>query len=123
MTTAYWCVFYAFLLPYIFVVFAKFKAPGMNNEAPREALSKLTGWRQRANWAQQNAFEAFAPFAAAVIIAHLVGAKQNYIDMLSIVFVVCRILHGVFYMLNWPAMRSLVWFVGFFSVIGLFYAI
>eukprot|EP01035_Chromulina_nebulosa_P035064 gene35064-47116_t len=49
---------------------AKFGTGGkdFDNAAPRVMLAKLDGWRQRANWAQLNGFEAFPPFAAAVII-------------------------------------------------------
>ena len=120
MTTAYSCVFVAFLLPYFWIVAAKFKAPGMNNQAPRAALAKLEGWQQRAYWAHQNGFEAFPPFAAAVIIAHQLQMAQNTLDTVAIVFVLCRMLHAMFYIANWSALRSLVWFVGFGCVIGIF---
>lgn len=120
MTIAYSCVFTAFILPYLWIIVAKVKAPGMNNKAPRAALAKLEGWKQRANWAHQNAFEAFAPFAVAVIIAQQLQVEQWTIDKLALIFITCRILHGIFYIANWSTLRSLVWFIGFGCVIALF---
>ena len=78
MTTAYWCVLIAAYLPIAWTGMAKFGAGGkdFDNAAPRAMLAKLDGWRQRANWAQLNGFEAFPPFAAAVIIAHLLAVPQ-----------------------------------------------
>ena len=47
-----------------------------------------------------NAWEAFAPFAAAVLIAHYVDANQTAVDWLAGTFVVARTLHGVFYIVD-----------------------
>lgn len=80
------------------------------------------GWRQRALWAQSNAWEAFAPFAAAVLIAHYLDADKATVDWLAGIFIAARILHGVFYIVNKPTSRSLAWGIGFVAVIGLFAA-
>ncbi|MBR9805429.1 hypothetical protein GYB62_02850 [bacterium] len=123
MTTAYWCVLIAAYLPLVWTGLAKFsggKFGKAENEAPRDYLSTLTGWRQRANWAQMNAFEAFPPFAAAVIIAHLCGAAQQTVDMLAIAFIVFRVLHGVMYLADQGYARSVVWFAAVGCVISLF---
>src|SRR5579872_4339219 len=106
MTIAFWSILVAAILPYIFVSFAKaggmggkVKAGGLkfDNHCPREYCEKLQGWRKRAYWAQLNGFEAFAPFAAAVIIAQQSFVEQSTIDTFAIVFILARILHGVFY--------------------------
>jgi uncharacterized MAPEG superfamily protein len=120
MTYAYWYLFAAFLLPYCFTVIAKINHPQYSNRAPRLFLANLTGWRQRAHWVQLNAFETFAPFASAVIIAHQFQASQPSIDILSLAFIIFRVLYGVFYVLDRPSMRSLAWFGGFCATIGLF---
>jgi len=123
MTTAYWCVFVAALLPYIWTSLAKFaggKFGDAENRAPREYLETLGGWRKRAHWAQLNAFEAFPPFAAAVIIAHLQQVSQLRIDGLALAFVVLRVLHGVFYLADRGYWRSTVWFSAVGCVIALF---
>lgn len=120
MSFAFWCVLLAALLPLVWVGAAKSGAAGYDNDRPRVFLASLTGWPQRAHWAQENALEAFPPFAAAVIIAQLAGGNQATIDTLAGVFIVARILHGVCYIADKGALRSLVWLVGFGCVIALF---
>jgi len=120
MTIAFWCVLIAAIIPYLFTVLAK-SGPGFNNRYPREYLEeKVMGWRKRAYWAQLNGFEAFPPFLAGVVIAEMLHANQTSIDKLAIIFVVARILHGVCYIADKHTLRSLVWFIGFLCVIGLF---
>ena len=122
MTFAYWCVLLTALLPVIWAGAAKTGAEGYDNRQPRVFLAKLTGWQQRANWAQSNALEAFPPFAAGVIIAHLAGASQGVIDTLAGIFLLTRILHGIMYIRDQATMRSLVWTTGFLCMVGLFIA-
>ena len=120
MTFAYWCVALAAFLPLVWVGAAKVGGEGYDNAKPRIFLRNLTGWPQRANWAQTNAYEAFPPFAAAVIIASLAGANQAVVDVLAGLFLIARILHGLLYILDKPTLRSLVWTIGFFTMIAIF---
>lgn len=120
MTFAYWCVLIAIFLPLVWAGVAKAGASGFDNARPRVFLSALHGWRQRANWAQQNAWEALAPFAAGVIIAHSTGVAQQRIDLLAGLFILARVLHGTFYIADRPTLRSLVWVAGFLCVCLLF---
>jgi uncharacterized MAPEG superfamily protein len=120
MTFAYWCVLITILLPLVWAGVSKGGGSGFDNARPRVYLAALQGWRQRANWAQQNAWEALAPFAAAVIIAHNTGLPQSRIDLLAGIFIVARILHGVFYIADQSTLRSLVWVSGFLCVVLLF---
>lgn len=119
MTIAYWCVLAAALIPFFTVAVAKSK-PDFDNAAPRDWLAKQEGFRKRAVWAHQNAFEAFPPFAAAVIIAHLAQASQTWIDRLAMLFIFARIAYSVLYILDKPTPRSIVWALGFACVVGLF---
>jgi uncharacterized MAPEG superfamily protein len=120
MTLAYWVIVFVIFLPLIWVGIAKANAPGYDNSKPRVWLAHLEGAAQRANWAQQNAYEAFPPFAAAVIIAHLNGAPQLTVDIIAGIFLAARIAHGILYILDKSMLRSLVWLVGFGSTIALF---
>jgi uncharacterized MAPEG superfamily protein len=122
MTIAYWCVVFAIFLPLIWVGIAKANGTGYDNSKPREWLARQQGRAQRANWAQQNAYEAFPPFAAGVIIAHLTNTPQNVIDTLAVIFIVARIAHGILYINDKHMLRSLVWLVGFGATIALFLA-
>ncbi len=120
MTIAYWCIVFAIFLPLIWVGIAKANGTGYDNAKPREWLARQQGRAQRANWAQQNAYEAFPPFAAGVIIAHLTNTPQNVIDTLAVIFIVARIAHGILYINDKHMLRSLVWLVGFGATIALF---
>jgi len=126
MTTAYWCVLIAGLLPFIWTSAAKFGEgkfnPQRHNHNPREFLESLNGSAKRAHWAQLNAFEAFPFFAAAVIIAHLNHAPQSRIDLLAIAYIVLRLLHGIFYITDKAALRSAVWFAAVGCAITIFVA-
>ena len=73
MAIAYWCILIAALLPYVWVFIAK-RGPRYDNRDPRGWLAKQDNPRaHRANSAQFNAFEAFAPFAAGVLMAQFAG--------------------------------------------------
>lgn len=119
MTIAYWCVLIAAVLPYAFTVAAKTQS-NFTNRRPRAYLDSLEGWRKRAHWAQLNGFEAFPPFAAAVIIAHQLYASQILINALAAAFIAIRLLYGLCYVFDRPTLRSLFWFAGLLCVAGLF---
>jgi uncharacterized MAPEG superfamily protein len=118
MTFAYWMILAAALLPYVAVAAAK--SAGHDNHAPRVGLAALTGWRQRADWAHRNHFEAFPAFAAAIIVAELTHVAQSRIDVLAGTFVVLRIVYTGFYIADWATLRSVVWALGFIIVLSLF---
>lgn len=118
MTIAYWCVLALVFFPPVLGAMAK--SGGFDNSKPRESLAAATGWRKRADWAQQNALENFAPFAAAVIIGHLAGLAQGTLDQLALAFVALRVLHAVFYIANQATLRSLSYVGGLACIIAIF---
>lgn len=120
MTIAYLCILVAALLPYIWVGIAKFGGSRYDNRDPRGWLAKQDDPRTtRAYNAQLNAFEAFASFAAAVLMAQLAGVDPARINQLAIAFVAFRVLHGLFYIGNKPAFRSLTWLAALLCVVAL----
>jgi len=120
MTTALWCVFIAGLLPYAAALAAKIGAADFDNEHPRAWLARQSGQRARANAAQQNSFEAFGFFAAAVIIAHLARGPQAQVDQLAMVFIAARVAYLIVYLGGWGTIRSLVWGVGIVCTVWIF---
>jgi uncharacterized MAPEG superfamily protein len=121
MTIAYWCVLVVILLPYVwFGFFAGRVGTARDNNQPRAVLASAEGVALRALGAHQNSFEASIGFIAGVIIAHLAHAPQARIDVLALVFVAARILHGVFYLAGLGPLRSLAFGVGMACTIGLF---
>jgi len=120
MTLAYWCVLIAILLPFPWAIVAKSSKRGFDNSKPRSWLGELEGRGARANWAQQNTFEALPGFIGAVIIAHLAGGPQFWINLLAVNFIVLRVIYGYLYISDKPTLRTLVWGVSLLCVIGLF---
>ena len=114
MAMAYWCVLVAAMLPYVWTTVAKASGERYDNRDPRGWLARQTNPRvHRANAAQLNAFEAFAPFAAGVLMAQFAGVPEAHVAGLAVAFVVFRLLHGVVYTLGMKhSLRSLLWFGG-----------
>lgn len=121
ITIAYWCVLAAALLPYLWSYVAKASgSERFDNRDPRGWLARQSVPRvQRANAAQHNSHEAFAPFAAGVILAQLAGVADIRVAMLAIAFVVLRIAYGLLYLADRATLRSLVWVAGFACVLAL----
>lgn len=120
MAIAYVCILIAALLPYLWVSISKASGQRFDNRDPRGWLAKQENPRaHRANSAQLNAFEAFAPFAAGVLMAQFAGVDPRTITALSLVFVAARTVHGFFYLANRALWRSLVWGMGFVCVLTL----
>jgi uncharacterized MAPEG superfamily protein len=126
MTIAYASMLFAVLVPYAWILLAKARvringeARGYNNHAPRAQQDKMDGWRRRAVWAQNNAFEAMPGFLAAMLVAMHAGVAMDKVDMAAEVFVLARLLHGVLYIADKAAARSAVWMVGIGAVVYLF---
>ena len=123
MTIVYWCMLFMGLFPYVAAGIAKKGFEGYDNGMPRHWLAKQTGFRARANAAQANIFESLPFFFAAVIIASLVNAPQDRIDLLAIGFVFARIAYVVCYVADWPTARSIVWLAGIVCVVTIFFQI
>jgi uncharacterized MAPEG superfamily protein len=120
MNFAYGMILVAALLPYVTVAIAKAGGSGYDNADPRVWAARQTGWRARAMAAHQNHFEAFAPFAAAVIVASAGHGSPGAIDALAASFVLVRVGYTAAYLANTPTLRSALWFVGFLCVLALF---
>lgn len=120
MTIAYWCILAAILMPYPLTMVAKSSKRGFDNSKPRAWLGDLEGRGARANWAQMNTFEALPGFVAAVIVAHLAGGPQFWVDLLALNFVAFRIAYGYTYITDKPTLRSIFWFLALGCVVGLF---
>jgi uncharacterized MAPEG superfamily protein len=120
MRTALICVLIAGLLPYFWTAVAKVLGPRYDNRHVREWQAKLTGPALRAHYAHLNAFEAFPFFAAAVLAAIAAHADMQRVAMLSIAFVVSRVVYGLVYLWDVAALRSLVWFAGLGCVVAIF---
>jgi uncharacterized MAPEG superfamily protein len=108
MTIAFWCVLAAAFLPY--VPFGQVK--GLDARNTRAGVRDLTGLAARAHSAHLNAFEAFPPFAAVVIIAHIRLGANGWTNLLALAWLVARAAHMAFYLADRQPPRSAAFFVG-----------
>lgn len=124
MTTPFWCILVAALLPYVWSSAAvKARADqfgAMDNRLPRLQQAKLEGWGARALGAAANGFETFPLFAASVLVAHLCGADASASATWSLVYLAARIAHGLLYVGDIATARSLAFGVGQACCVALF---
>ncbi|MBD2184507.1 MAPEG family protein [Planktothrix sp. FACHB-1355] len=112
----------AFLIyvPFLLVAYARVQLGKEALATPRAIVDKLPPYAQRATWAHQNAFEAFMLFAAAALMAYVTGVNSSVGVGAAIAFLVARLLHSVFYILNIPLARGLMFALGSLCIATLF---
>ena len=124
MTVPFWCLAIVCFLPYVWGFYAvaerQRQLGTIDNKNPRAQQAQLTGRGAWAVGAHKNAFEAIAVFAPAVIVAHLAGADPVWSARWAEIFVVARVLHGIFYVSNLDVLRSLTFGVGIAADVALF---
>ena len=124
MTVALWCILIALLLNPLCALIAKVASGRFglkDNHDPRAFLDTLSGLPRRAHAAQQNGYEAFPAFAAAVLVADIVGnAEQVTQEVLGVMYITSRLLYIICYLADWAALRSLVWFAGLAIIVSFF---
>ncbi len=124
MTTAFWCLFVIVVLPFVLAGVGGYYRIGQfgkaDNNDPRAQAAQLEGAGARAYAAQANAWEALALFTPAVLVSHLAGVPASESAPWAIAFVVARLLHPVFYIMDLAPARSLSFLVGFVCVVALF---
>jgi len=124
MTVALWCILIALVLPPLCALIAKMSSGRFglkDNHDPRAFLDTLSGLPRRAHAAQQNSYEAFPAFAAAVLVADIVGnAEQVTQDVLGVMYITSRLLYIICYLADWAALRSVVWFAGLALIVAFF---
>lgn len=106
-------------LPFLVVGYARVRV-GYDVSAPRAMFDKLPPYGQRATWAHQNSFEAFIVFSAAALMAYVTGVTSQIAIWAAIAFVVARLLYSIFYILNIPLLRSLMFAIASTSSATLF---
>jgi uncharacterized MAPEG superfamily protein len=92
-----------------------------DNANPRDPGFYRPGIAARALGAHLNGIEAFAFFAAAVLLAEFRHAPQHWIDLLAGIFVGIRLLFVLAYLGNWPTTRTLLWNLGFAVNVAIFF--
>ncbi|MEA5605385.1 MAPEG family protein [Nostoc sp. UHCC 0252] len=108
-------------LPFLVVAYARVRIGKEMLATPRAMVDKLPPYAQRATWAHQNTFEAFMIFAAAALMAYVTGVNSFTGQIAAIAFLVARFLYSIFYILNIPPLRSLMFAIGMVGSITLIF--
>ncbi len=119
MPLAYWCILIAALLPIVWISYAKIGSTG-DNHYPREDYEELTPPKRRAYAAHQNAYENFPFFAVAVLVATTMGAPVSTVNVLAVLYILFRIIHGLLYIANKASLRSLAFAAAWLINIAIF---
>jgi len=78
-------------------------------------------WGRRADRAHINAVEAFAPFAALVLVIQLAGKANAATAFWSASFFWLRLAHAVVYLLGIPYLRTVIFTLGWVCEFALFW--
>ena len=100
--------------PFLVVAWGRLQI-GYDQSAPRAMFDKLPAYAQRATWAHQNGFEALTIYGLAALMAYATGVESDWAKIAAIAFIVARLLYSVFYILNIPVGRSLMFAIGSLS--------
>jgi len=73
--------------------------------------------------AHLTAVEAFAPFAALVVVAHLAGWADAMTGFWAMAFFWLRLTHAVVYLFAIPFVRKLLFTLGFACIVGIFWQV
>lgn len=98
-------------VPFLVVAYGRVQV-GYDVAAPRALFDQLPAYAQRATWAHQNSFESFMVFAAAALMAYVTEVDTVWAGKAAIAYVVARLFYSIFYILNIPILRSLMFGIG-----------
>ncbi len=116
MTIAIWCILIAQILPYVAFGFVK----GIDPDQPRFQVGQLVGQSVRAYGAHLNGLETFPWFAAAVIVAHMVGGPSRIVDILAVLYILVRVGHLAAYLAGRQPLRTAAFTVAQLIALAIF---
>ena len=90
----------------------------------RNATShEVPAWGKRANRVHLNAVEAFAPFAALVLVVQASSQNNATTALACAVFFWMRLAHAVVYLLGLPYIRTVIYTIAWIAEVVLFWQI
>ena len=107
-------------VPFLVVGYGRLQV-GYDSSKPRAMFDKLPPYAQRATWAHQNAFESLAFFTPAALMAYITGQSSALALGAAIAYLIARLLYPLFYILNIPTLRSLMFGIANIGVFTLFF--
>jgi uncharacterized MAPEG superfamily protein len=85
---------------------------GMDWSAPRGMFDRLPDYAKRATWAHENSFEALMVYVPSAFMAYLTGVDGVWAGYAAIAFPIARFFYILFYILDVPLARSLMFGIG-----------
>jgi uncharacterized MAPEG superfamily protein len=104
--------------PYLIVAITRFQV-GFDLSAPRATFDKLPDYGKRASWAHQNSWEAFMLYSAAALMAYSTNQDSPTVINCAIAFTFSRFFYSIFYIINIPLGRSLMFGIGSVAIFTL----
>jgi uncharacterized MAPEG superfamily protein len=102
-------------IPFLVVAYGRVQA-GYDMATPRALFDKLPAYAKRATWAHENSFESFMLFAAGALMAVVTQVESVWATGAAIAYVIARSLYSLFYVLNIPILRSLMFGIGSLAI-------
>lgn len=119
MPTLFVTLFIVSLLPITLAVlggYLRSKQFGrLDNNHPRLQQAQMTGVGARVLSAQKNAWEALIFYTVMCVLAYVSEIDLYSLNYAALLFLLSRIAHPIFYMLNMAPFRSLVFLIGWLS--------
>lgn len=116
MPAIYKVLFVISLLPVLLALlggYLRYRQFGrFDNNNPRLQQAHMTGLGARAMAAQKNAWEALVLYASMCLLAEVSGVDVYTLSYTAVLFLLCRIAHPVFYLLDMATYRSSVFAIG-----------
>ena len=125
MSTGFVCIAIAFglvLVTRVLLLLEQRQLGEVDNRRPRRQWRQLKGRGARVLEAYIDAKEAFAPFAAAVLVADFAGAAGKRVDMLAMAWVIARVVHPAAHVAEADYLRAGLGLFSTVCVVGLFAA-
>jgi uncharacterized MAPEG superfamily protein len=106
--------------PFLVVGYGRFQV-GYDRSAPRAMASKLPPYAQRATWAHENAFESITLYAPAALMAYITQQQSAVAVGAVVAYLGARSLYPLFYILDRPNLRSLMFGIANISTFTLYF--
>lgn len=110
-------------VPYYLAKWVAYGYDHMASNRDQEGLPTLPDWGNRAERAQWNYIENFAPFAVVVLLLGLVDGFTAYTGIAAVVFFLARLSHLIIYTTGFVYLRSTVYTLGLGATLYLYFVL
>ena len=116
MPYPYWSLLAAVVMPYVIAMYTvllrKKQLGTIGINQPRTENLRLDDKGARAVAAQSNAWEALTVYAVSFLAAVSAGVKPEVLVVPATIFIICRVLHAIFYIANLAMLRGFAFMGG-----------